>query len=100
VGVSASTTLNIQVPSTMAGTIIGKRGSVIRNLRDRSGAVIHIAEADGGQDFRVVTVTGNKTQNDSAAALIYEIIQAATTERAQHDGGAPPNPYAANNPRY
>mgnify|MGYP001554517517 CR=1 FL=1 len=54
----------------LAGAIIGKGGSRIRQIRMESGAGITIDEAVEGSDDRVITITGSQDQIQNAQYLL------------------------------
>jgi polyribonucleotide nucleotidyltransferase len=54
----------IPVANDMAGQIIGKGGATIRNIRERSGCTIKIADSVPGQLERAITITGSISQNE------------------------------------
>lgn len=51
------TVLRILCPVTKTGGIIGKGGSIIKSIREDTGAMIRIEDAMPGADVRVVTIT-------------------------------------------
>lgn len=53
-----------------AGAIIGKGGSRIQQVRHESGADITIAEPLPGSNDRIITITGNSDQIQSAQFLL------------------------------
>lgn len=60
------------VPSSLAGRLIGKGGSGIRELRESSRAQVKIlADCEPGTDLRRVTVTGAPEAVQAALALIH-----------------------------
>jgi len=54
------------------GTVIGKGGSSINEIRARSGAHIKISELESGASDRMITITGTPQANDMAIALIHQ----------------------------
>jgi len=54
----------------LAGAIIGKGGSRIRQIRQESGAGITIDEAQPGSNDRIITITGNQDQIQNAQYLL------------------------------
>jgi hypothetical protein len=75
----------IPLPDNMAGSVIGRGGSMISSIRQRSGATIKVSDAgkkgtvgaSAGQ--RTINVSGTKQQVEVAAALIYEILNGTGT---------------------
>lgn len=55
---SMETTFRILCPGSKTGSIIGKGGSIIKQIRDETGARVKIADAVPGVDERVVIVSG------------------------------------------
>ena len=54
----------------MAGAIIGKGGSRIRQIRNESGANITIDEAVAGSNDRIITIVGSQDQIQNAQYLL------------------------------
>ena len=54
----------------LAGAIIGKGGSRIRQIRQESGAGITIDEAMPGSNDRIITITGMQEQIQNAQYLL------------------------------
>lgn len=66
-------TQKIVIPSACAGTVIGKGGSIIREIKNQSGCNISLAAPEPpGSDDRVVTITGSE---QGIQAAIYQIRQ-------------------------
>ena len=55
---SGNMTLRTLMSGKEVGPIIGKGGEIINNIREESGAKIHIS--DGSCPERIITVTGSK----------------------------------------
>ncbi|XP_074570884.1 uncharacterized protein LOC141827516 isoform X2 [Curcuma longa] len=71
----------IKVPNEKVGIIIGKGGETIKNLQTRSGARIqlipqHLPEGDASKE-RIVRVTGDQRQIESAKEMIKEVMNQA-----------------------
>ncbi|KAL1533934.1 far upstream element-binding protein 2-like [Salvia divinorum] len=69
--------LEIEVPIEKVGLIIGKGGETIRNLQTRSGARIQLIQPNGAEDQsseKMVRVTGNKKQIETAREMIKEVM--------------------------
>ena len=76
----AERTLKIFVPNQAAGVVIGKAGSVIKELMERSAAQIRVSQPNEviqACGERVVTVTGSQPVIDIAQQLISERLAAA-----------------------
>jgi predicted RNA-binding protein YlqC (UPF0109 family) len=73
---SATSTQKIAIPTQCAGSIIGRGGSVIRDLRAQSGTNISIADPDPAQPHeRVVTLTGSPQGIQTAVYLISQLVE-------------------------
>ncbi|KAL2513382.1 KH domain-containing protein [Abeliophyllum distichum] len=70
--------LEIQVPIEKVGLIIGKGGETIRNLQTRTGARIQLLQQNPPEGDksrkRIVRVTGNKKQIETATEMIKEVM--------------------------
>jgi len=75
-------TLVVPVPNYIMGTVIGRNGASINEIRGRSGATIKIAPLESGATDRMVTITGTPQQNEAAIAMIHQ-------KMAEH--GSPPS---------
>ncbi|KAK2166977.1 hypothetical protein NP493_1294g01050 [Ridgeia piscesae] len=69
-GGGGSTTTQVSIPKDLAGAIIGKGGSRIRQIRQESGAGITIDEAMPGSNDRIITITGLPDQIQNAQYLL------------------------------
>ena len=54
----------------LAGLIIGKGGSRIKEIRIQSGATVSIADPDEGSDDRIITIVGTNDQIHCAQYLL------------------------------
>ncbi|KAL1542763.1 hypothetical protein AAHA92_19809 [Salvia divinorum] len=82
--------LEIQVPVEKVGLIIGKGGETIRNLQTRSGARIQLIQPNGAADQsseKMVRVTGNKKQIDTAREMIKEVMNQTVSRPSPLSGG-------------
>ncbi|KAG0210177.1 hypothetical protein BGX28_009617 [Mortierella sp. GBA30] len=71
----------IFIPNDMVGSVIGKGGSKINEIRQMSGSHIKIAEApSNGGNERLVTITGTQESNQMAVYLLYSRLE---SERAK-----------------
>lgn len=68
-----SITVQVAIPTSMAGAVIGKGGSVVKDLKAATGCNVNIAPptADAPEE-RVVTITGTRT--DYAVSLIQGLV--------------------------
>jgi poly(rC)-binding protein 2/3/4 len=67
------TTKEIVINNDMVGSIIGRQGSRINEIRQTSGASIKIAEAEDGSSERKVIITGAQPCVKSASYLIKNL---------------------------
>jgi len=54
----------------LAGLIIGKAGSRIKEIRQQSGASVSIADPDEGSEDRIITIVGTNDQIHAAQYLL------------------------------
>jgi heterogeneous nuclear rnp K-like protein 2 len=85
--IGPTSTQKIAIPTVCAGCIIGKGGSVIRDLRAQSGTNISISVPDPlSPSERVVTLTGSPQGIQTAVYLIRQLVeqyQPAPNQREQ-----------------
>jgi len=67
--------LQVQVPQTAVGRIIGKGGSGLRNIAKSTGAKVNVPRGAPGQDIRIVELTGNPSQLALAQQMILQLTQ-------------------------
>jgi transcription antitermination factor NusA-like protein len=79
-------TIIIPVPDYLIGTVIGKGGSNIKDVRQRSGSQIRIADLVQGQTDRMVTISGTARSNEIAVALVYEKMNSYDPSRKSAGG--------------
>jgi predicted RNA-binding protein YlqC (UPF0109 family) len=66
----------IAIPTECSGSVIGKGGSVISEMKAQSGCTISIANADtANPDERVVTITGSSLGVQNAIILIRQRVE-------------------------
>jgi hypothetical protein len=66
----------IFIPNDMVGTVIGKKGAKIQEIRQASGSHIKIADAaHGSGNERLVTITGTPESNQMAVYLLYSRLE-------------------------
>ncbi|XP_020904927.1 heterogeneous nuclear ribonucleoprotein K [Exaiptasia diaphana] len=65
----------VTIPNDLAGSIIGKGGERIRNIRGRCGAVIKIDDPLPGADDRIITITGTQDQINFAQFLLQQSVR-------------------------
>jgi predicted RNA-binding protein YlqC (UPF0109 family) len=72
----ATSTQKIAIPTVCVGCVIGKGGSVIRDLRVQSGTNISIADPEPtSPNERVVTLTGTPQGIQTAVFLIRQLVE-------------------------
>jgi len=68
----------VNIPTKMAGAVIGQGGTAIRSIIAQSGCMISIADADPAEpDLRTISVTGTSQGIQSALALIHQRVDTA-----------------------
>ncbi|TKS78600.1 Heterogeneous nuclear ribonucleoprotein K [Collichthys lucidus] len=63
-------TTQVTIPKDLAGSIIGKGGQRIKQIRHESGASIKIDEPLEGSEDRIITITGTQDQIQNAQFLL------------------------------
>jgi heterogeneous nuclear ribonucleoprotein K len=74
------TTSQVSVPKDLAGLIIGRNGSRIKEIRQQSGATITIDDPLEGHADRIITIIGSDDQIHTAQYLLQTTVK-------QHVGG-------------
>jgi len=82
-GNAGKSTTQVTIPKELAGAIIGKGGSRIRNIRQESGAGITIDEPLAGSNDRIITITGLPNQIQMAQYLLQQSVH----HNADHRNG-------------
>ncbi|KAG0011183.1 hypothetical protein BGZ80_000873 [Entomortierella chlamydospora] len=76
VGSPGSVAQQIFIPNDMVGSVIGKGGSKINEIRQMSGSHIKIAEPqNNGSNERLVTITGTPESNQMAIYMLYQRLE-------------------------
>lgn len=85
-------TEKIVIPTVSAGGVIGKRGTVVREIKEQSGAAsIGIAEADpAAPTDRLCTITGSAQAVQAAIYLIRQRVESQPATPAAPLPGLPP----------
>uniref|UniRef100_UPI00358EBF92 heterogeneous nuclear ribonucleoprotein K isoform X2 n=1 Tax=Myxine glutinosa TaxID=7769 RepID=UPI00358EBF92 len=65
----------VSIPKDLAGSIIGKGGLRIRQIRSESGASIKIDEPLEGSEDRIITITGIQDQIQNAQFLLQNSVK-------------------------
>lgn len=82
-------TQQVYVPNDMVGSIIGKGGARINEIRNMSGCKVVVSETVNNFNDRLITVTGTMEQNHLAVYLIYSRME---NDRAKRNTGVGANP--------
>lgn len=67
-------TTQVTIPKDLAGSIIGKGGQRIKQIRHESGASIKIDEPLQGSEDRIITITGTQDQIQNAQYLLQNSV--------------------------
>uniref|UniRef100_A0A8C1U9G4 Heterogeneous nuclear ribonucleoprotein K n=1 Tax=Cyprinus carpio TaxID=7962 RepID=A0A8C1U9G4_CYPCA len=67
-------TTQVTIPKDLAGSIIGKGGQRIKQIRHESGASIKIDEPLQGSEDRIITITGTQDQIQNAQYLLQNSL--------------------------
>jgi len=108
---NGGTSQKIAIPVSTAGSVIGKGGSVISDIKAKTGCTISLADASlENPDERVATITGTQAGIQHAVNMIRQIVEAcqpgarpsqiptpayAAAPAYAPAAGYPPNAYAA-----
>ncbi|XP_038130856.1 heterogeneous nuclear ribonucleoprotein K, like isoform X2 [Cyprinodon tularosa] len=65
----------VTIPKDLAGSIIGKGGQRIKQIRHESGASIKIDEPLEGSEDRIITITGTQDQIQNAQYLLQNSVR-------------------------
>jgi len=65
-------TIVIPVPDALIGSVIGRGGLIIKEIRQRSRSQVKIADLQANATDRMITITGTRHSNEIAVALVYE----------------------------
>ncbi|XP_041111661.1 heterogeneous nuclear ribonucleoprotein K isoform X3 [Polyodon spathula] len=68
-------TTQVTIPKDLAGSIIGKGGQRIKQIRHESGASIKIDEPLQGSEDRIITITGTQDQIQNAQYLLQNSVK-------------------------
>eukprot|EP00039_Didymoeca_costata_P001481 m.52821 g.52821 ORF g.52821 m.52821 type:complete len:489 (-) comp10821_c0_seq1:3763-5229(-) len=65
----------VRIPTESVGRVIGKKGIHIRQIQERSGAVVHLPKANTpGMNFREMVITGSEQQISSCVGILQSIM--------------------------
>lgn len=85
-GGGGATVLEISVPDSYVGGVVGRSGATITNIQNTTGARVQLSQKGvyvPGTDRRVITITGQQAQCDAAQAMITALVD----EQTARDGG-------------
>jgi heterogeneous nuclear rnp K-like protein 2 len=82
-GRTQTMTQQIFVPNDMIGSIIGKGGRSINEVRSMSGAQVKIEEPEEGKNERAVTISGSQQANQMALYLLYNRMEQERAKKVQ-----------------
>ncbi|XP_047197036.1 heterogeneous nuclear ribonucleoprotein K isoform X3 [Hippoglossus stenolepis] len=68
-------TTQVTIPKDLAGSIIGKGGQRIKQIRHESGASIKIDEPLEGSEDRIITIVGTQDQIQNAQYLLQNSVK-------------------------
>ncbi|KAG5211851.1 hypothetical protein JEQ12_014280 [Ovis aries] len=68
-------TTQVTIPKDLAGSIIGKGGQRIKQIRHESGASIKIDEPLEGSEDQIITITGTQDQIQNAQYLLQNSVK-------------------------
>ena len=68
-------TTQVTIPKDLAGSIIGKGGQWIKQIRHESGASIKIDEPLEGSEDQIITITGTQDQIQNAQYLLQSSVK-------------------------
>uniref|UniRef100_A0A674BJW0 Heterogeneous nuclear ribonucleoprotein K n=1 Tax=Salmo trutta TaxID=8032 RepID=A0A674BJW0_SALTR len=68
-------TTQVTIPKDLAGSIIGKGGQRIKQIRHESGASIKIDEPLEGSEDRIITINGTQDQIQNAQYLLQNSVK-------------------------
>lgn len=75
VGGGEYTTTQVTIPKDLAGSIIGRGGQRIKEIRERSGATIKIDDPLPGSNDRIITISGNQSQINFGQFLLQQSVR-------------------------
>jgi len=70
-----SLTAEVQIPSAVAGSVIGKRGAVIQDINARSGCNVSIRDGEDDTNTRTVSIKGSAAGIPVALGMIRMVAE-------------------------
>ncbi|ONK65394.1 uncharacterized protein A4U43_C07F36650 [Asparagus officinalis] len=71
---SGELVIRVLCPSDKIGRVIGKGGSVVRNIRQASGARVDVDDTKNKSEECLITVTSKESTNDEKSAAVEAIL--------------------------
>jgi far upstream element-binding protein len=78
-----SSSIQIQVPNDKVGLIIGRGGSTIKSIQEKTGAHIQIPQQQDGEDPNFRTISVSASNHEAAAAAEAEINSILSGQRRE-----------------
>ncbi|KAJ7550304.1 hypothetical protein O6H91_07G094100 [Diphasiastrum complanatum] len=75
----ASKTLEIKIPSTAVGAVLGKGGNNIAHIRQVSGAKVKLHDGKSGSLERTIEISGTPEQTQTAQSLLEAFINSESS---------------------
>lgn len=66
--------IDIPVPRTAVGIVIGKGGEMIKKIQQDTGAKVQFKQDDGQSDDRLCSITGPPDKVQQAQEMIQELL--------------------------
>ncbi|XP_073037718.1 RNA-binding KH domain-containing protein RCF3-like [Primulina eburnea] len=79
-GSSARHIIRFLFPASKIGAVIGKGGSILAQICQETGAMVHVAEIMPGCDERVVVIAGSDKDKDKNNEVVSEQVKAEGEE--------------------
>jgi predicted RNA-binding protein YlqC (UPF0109 family) len=74
---SATTTLQVSVPESAIGSVLGRHGAVLKDIQALSGAEVSVSSRGDRGGVRVVTIVGSPAAAQTAQTLIaHKVLEA------------------------
>ncbi|KZV31569.1 KH domain-containing protein-like [Dorcoceras hygrometricum] len=90
-GSSARNIIRFLFPASKIGAVIGKGGSNIAQIRQETGAMVHVEEIVPGCDERVVVIAGSDKDKDKNNEVLNEQLKADGEETKITESGDKPD---------
>ncbi|KAJ7551004.1 hypothetical protein O6H91_07G129300 [Diphasiastrum complanatum] len=83
----SGTTLEILIPSSAVGSVIGKGGSNISHIREISGAKVKLHDGKPGATERTIEISGTPEQTQAAQSLLEAFLLSDQSQGSLGFGG-------------